>query len=205
MRGTLVEGMEDLDQVSLRDGSVVALRPVRPEDAPLFERGFERLGEGSRYRRFLGPKSHLAEDELAFFTRPDHHDHEAIGALDPETGEGLGVARFIRDPDAPDRAEAAVAVIDSWQSRGLGSVLLERLALRAAEEGVGHFRACLMTDNRAMLKAFARLGSMESSRGGRGLTAIDVTLPVDRESRGRLRDALRAVAAGEARVARADE
>src|SRR3954471_14840383 len=104
--------------VDLPDGSEVIVRPVSPDDKPLFAAGWERFGEESRYRRFMGHKAALTPRELEFFTELDHVDHEALGAIVPRTGEGLGVARYMRDPSRPNTAEAAVAVIDAWQGRG---------------------------------------------------------------------------------------
>jgi hypothetical protein len=89
---------EEGELVGLRDGSSVLVRPVGPDDKPLFVAGFARLGEESRYRRFLAAKKRLSDDDLAFFTEVDHHGHEALGAVDPTTGEGLAVARYLRDP-----------------------------------------------------------------------------------------------------------
>jgi len=129
---------EEGELVGLRNGSRVLVRPVGPDDKPLFVAGFARLGEESRYRRFLAAKKRLSDDDLAFFTEVDHHGHEALGAVDPTTGEGLAVARYLREPARPDVAEAAIAVIDDWQKRGLGTVLLERLAIRAHDEGITH-------------------------------------------------------------------
>src|SRR3954451_15869153 len=129
------------DLVRLRDGVEVLIRAVQPEDKPLFARGWERFGEESRYRRFMGAKQRPTTRELAFFTELDHLDHEALGALDPVTGEGLGVARYLRDQDRPHVAEAAVAVIDAMQGRGLGGALLRRLRDRAARNGIRCFTA----------------------------------------------------------------
>jgi GNAT superfamily N-acetyltransferase len=150
---------EEGELVGLKDGSSVLVRPVTSDDKPLFVAGFARLGEESRYRRFLAAKKRLSEDDLAFFTELDHHGHEALGALDPTTGEGLAGARYLRDPRRPDVAEAAIAVIDDWKKRGLGKVLLERLAIRAHDEGIRHFSASLLVENRAMLALFERVGT----------------------------------------------
>ena len=177
----------------LKDGATVVIRPVVAEDKPLFVAGFERFSEESRYRRFMSHKKRLTAAELAFFTELDHHEHEALGAIDPRTGEGLGVARYIRDPRDPSAAEAAVAVVDGWQGRGLGRALLDRLARRAVEEGVTHFTASLFTDNRDMLRLFQRLGEVEVTGRGGDTWEIDVELPVGAG----LGDALRAAAAGE--------
>jgi RimJ/RimL family protein N-acetyltransferase len=179
--------------VALRDGSEVLVRPVRPEDKPLFVAGWERLGQESRYERFMGLKRKLSTQELAFFTELDHADHEAIGAIEPRTGEGLGVARYVREPGRPDAAEAAVAVIDAWQGRGLGGVLLRRLCTRAAEQGITRFTASLFTANTAMLRAFQRLGAVHVRYSGGGAMAIDVELPVAGPG---MRAALRSAATG---------
>ena len=89
------------------------VRPVRPDDAPCLAEAFEHLSETSRYRRFFTAKPRLSEQSLAFFTVVDHRDHEALVAVAPDTGQLVGVARFIRIPGEPDQAEVAVTVIDS--------------------------------------------------------------------------------------------
>jgi GNAT superfamily N-acetyltransferase len=165
--------------VDLPDGSEVLVRPVRPEDKPLFVAGWERFGEESRYRRFMGHKAALSARELEFFTELDHVDHEALGAIDPRSGEGLGVARYMRNPGRPDSAEAAVAVIDAWQGRGLGGVLLRRLCRRAADNGIRTFTASLLTGNRSMLALFERLGAVKTRGMAGGVMEIDVELAVD--------------------------
>jgi L-amino acid N-acyltransferase YncA len=165
--------------VDLPDGSEVLVRPVRPADKPLFAAGWERFGEESRYRRFMAAKKHLSARDLAHFTEIDHVDHEAIVALEPRSGAGLGVARYLRNPDRPDTAEAAVAVIDDWQGRGLGGLLLRRLCRRAKANGIDSFTASLLTDNRSMMRLFERLGRVRVSGLDGPAMEIDVELPVD--------------------------
>jgi hypothetical protein len=74
--------------IQLRDGSRVRIRPGRPDDRDLLRRGFERLSLESRYKRFLVPIPELTESMVDYLTEFDHHDHEAIVALDEESGEG---------------------------------------------------------------------------------------------------------------------
>jgi RimJ/RimL family protein N-acetyltransferase len=179
--------------VTLRDGSEVRVRPVRPEDKPLFVAGWERFGETSRYARFMGMKQKLTTRELAFFTELDQDDHAAIGAIEPRSGDGLGVARYVRDPARPDSAEAAVAVIDAWQGRGLGGVLLRALCAHAADHGVARFTASLFTANAAMLRAFQRLGTVRVRAVEAGTMSIDIALPVAGPG---MRAALRSAATG---------
>jgi GNAT superfamily N-acetyltransferase len=186
--------------VRLKDGTSVLVRPVRPDDRELFVAGFERMSPESRYRRFMGHKQKLSERELDFFTRLDHDLHEAIGAIDVASGDGVAVARMHRHPDDPSLAEAAVTVVDDWQGRGLGSLLLERLTRRARELGVTHFDASLFTSNRAMLTLFQRLGCMKAHREDFQTMTIDVELPLGEDDEA-LGAALRSVADGSAAVA----
>ena len=166
------------DVVRLRDGGEVLVRAVQPADKPLFARGWERFSDESRYRRFMGSKGKLTTSELSFFTELDHIDHEALGAIDPETGEGLAVARYVRDPERPHAAEAAVSVIDAMQGRGLGSLLLSRLCHRAAQNGIRTFTAGLLTTNHSMLRLFEKLGEVRVTGRNGPEIHIDVELRV---------------------------
>src|ERR1700760_834581 len=125
----------------------VEIRPIEPDDRDALARGFDRLSEQSRYRRFLSPRGPLSHAELSYLTEVDHHDHEALVAVDPETEEGVGVARFIRSPEDPAVAELAVAVADDWQGQGVGSVLAAELAKRARYEGITCFTALALAEN----------------------------------------------------------
>jgi GNAT superfamily N-acetyltransferase len=187
------------EHVALRDGTEVLIRPVRPEDKPLFVAGWERFGEESRYRRFMGAKGRLSTRDLAFFTELDHIDHEAIGAIDPASGDGLGVARYLRDADRPHAAEAAVAVIDAMQGRGLGGLLLRRLCYRAAENGIRCFTAGLLTTNRSMMRLFEKLGAVTVTGRSGPETYIDVEFDVSDSPT--LELALRSAATGHVRSA----
>jgi RimJ/RimL family protein N-acetyltransferase len=187
------------ERVRLRDGTEVIVRPVRPDDRDLFAEGFERLGEESRYRRFMAYKKKLSDRELDFFTRLDHKRHEAIGAIDPATGVGIGVARMHVSDDDPTVAEAAVTVVDDWQGRGVGTLLLDRLTQRARELGVHRFVATLLTTNRAMLKLFEHLGCVRAHRDSLDVMSIDVELPVA-EAGEAMGAALKSVAAGSSAV-----
>ena len=103
----------------------------------------------SRYRRFLTAIDHLSERQLAFLTDIDHEVHEALVAVDAASGEVVGVARFIRDPEDLTQAEVAIVVVDPWQRRGVGSALIERLAARARRLGVERCTARMLIGNHA--------------------------------------------------------
>ena len=137
-------------RVVLRDGSQVLIRPVHSADAPLLADGFARLSATSRWMRFLTPKKELSPAELRYFTDVDHHDHEALGALDHRDGRGVGIARYIRHAEDPQAAHIAVTIVDDWQGRGLGTELLAQLSDRARQEGIHRFTALVAADNAAV-------------------------------------------------------
>jgi RimJ/RimL family protein N-acetyltransferase len=167
---------------ALRDGSTVLIRQVRGTDAPLLADGFARLSARSRQMRFLGPKKTLSAAELRYLTEVDHHNHEAIGALSPADGRGVGVARYIRDADDPRAAEIAVTIADDWQGRGLGGELVARLSDRARLAGIGRFTAMVSADNVAMTRLLWKMGAELTGRS-RGTVDYEVALePVDEYS-----------------------
>ena len=137
-------------QTVLPDGSPVLIRQVQSADAPLLADGFARLSAGSRWMRFLTPKKALSPAELSYLTDLDHHDHEALGALDTGDGRGVGIARFVRNADDPYAADIAITIADDWQRRGLGSELLARLSDRARQEGIRRFTADVAAENVAV-------------------------------------------------------
>jgi RimJ/RimL family protein N-acetyltransferase len=161
--------------VVLRDGSAVLIRQVRSTDAPLLADGFGRLSPASRQMRFLGVKKELSAAELRYFTVVDHHDHEALGALDRAGGHGVGIARYVRDADDPQAAEIAVTIVDDWQGRGLGTELLAELSDRARQEGIRRFTALADTDNVAVA-ALLRNAGAHLVRCGRGTVEYEITL-----------------------------
>ena len=161
--------------VVLRDGSAVLIRPVQSADAPLLADGFARLSDASRQMRFLTKKKELTPAELRYFTDVDHHDHEALGALDHAGGRGVGIARYVRDSEDPQAAEIAVTIIDDWQGRGLGTELLAQLSDRARQEGIRRFTALVAADNAAVAAMLHNM-SAELVRYGRGTVEYEIAL-----------------------------
>ncbi len=166
--------MDDEERVTLPGGEEVLVRPIAPTDAPALQRGLEHLSPRSRHRRFLGTPR-IGPSELRYLTDVDHRDHEALGAADPATGAGLGIARYIRDPGT-DSAEVAVTVEDAWQGRGLGTALLTRLAARARAAGIRRFTGLVLAENAPMLALMAKLGDAESTQVGDGTVEASVPL-----------------------------
>jgi GNAT superfamily N-acetyltransferase len=166
--------------VKLRDGTAVVLRLLRPEDKQLLVDGLARLSLQSRYRRFLEPKAKLSSAELKYLTEIDGVNHFAIGAVLDRPGEpeqGLGIARFVRLPGEEAVAEPAIVVLDEFQRRGLGGLLLRRLVDAARERGIRSFRGLVLAENvpvRTLLRE--RLPDAAQFVDAEGIT-IEVPLP----------------------------
>ena len=161
--------------VALRDGSAVLIRPVQSTDAPLVADGFARLSPRSRQLRFLTRKKQLSSAELRYLTDVDHHDHEALVALNPADGRGVGIARYIRHAGDPHAAEIAVTVVDDWQGRGLGTALVARLSGRARSEGIRRFTALVAEDNVAVARMLRNTSARLADRG-LGAAEYEITL-----------------------------
>jgi GNAT superfamily N-acetyltransferase len=194
----------------LSDGSEVDIRPLGPDDKAGLAAGFERLSERSRYRRFLSPTSHLSANQLAYLTEVDHHDHEALVAVDPTTRHGLAVARYVRSAADPGEAEFAVAVADDWQRRGLGTTLLRHLAAKARGEGITRFTGLVLEDNQPMRGLLQSLGEVQQRDAHDGTLEVWLEIPEDplrEEHERRLAGWMRAAATGRlaSRLTRARE
>jgi GNAT superfamily N-acetyltransferase len=185
--------LTDAEPTRLRDGSEVLIRPIAPEDRELLRSGFERLSDRSRYLRFQAPMASLSDQQLSYLTVVDHHDHEALVAIDPATGDGVGVARFIRVNDVV--AECAVAVADDWQGRGVGTTLLDRLVERAREEGIERFTALVLAENADAMRLLEGLGDTITRSIGPQVE-LEIALPVPPRSSPQLRLLLQGAARG---------
>jgi len=153
----------------LRDGSSIHIRAIQPEDKAKLYEHFKRLSPQSIYYRFLGPKKELTEEELTRFTNLDFVNHVGLVATlkKGDREEFIGVGRYIRGGD-PKRAEVAFAVLDEYQGRGIGTLLLTHLARIARANGISEFEADVLGENNRMLEVFAKSGFKvrRSSRSG---------------------------------------
>ncbi len=145
--------------VILRDGSTLRLRAPARDDAGALASFFTGLSQRSFYQRFHGIRT-VDEELIVHFLEPDWRERGVLvgtlaGAGGDERIVAVGEYDRLRDPAA---AEAAFAVADELQGRGIGTRLLERLAALAAEEGIERFVAEVQLDNPAMLGVFEGAG-----------------------------------------------
>ncbi|MEY2425325.1 MAG: hypothetical protein QOI61_897, partial [Actinomycetota bacterium] len=141
---------ERAELVQLEDGTEVTVRQIGPADAPALIRSHTALSDDARRRRFFSPHPVLSEKEAQFFAAVDHTDREAFVVLHDDVVVGVG--RY--DRLEPTVAEVAFVVGDEWQSHGIATLLLRRLADRAVEVGITRFVAETMGDNQAMITVF---------------------------------------------------
>ena len=173
--------------------------PLEPTDRERYLAGLERASPDSLFKRFMAPIVRLSESQIRYLLDVDHTDHEAMLAIDEEGGEAVAVARFVRVEPGSDTAEAAIIVVDDWQSAGLGKALGVMLAERAREVGVTRFEATLLMENTAMMSLLESLGPVRTV--GREGAAVVVTLELPETGIGApLEGVLRVAASGEAGV-----
>jgi len=164
-------------QINLADGTPIVVRPLRPSDRDRLIEAFERTSSHTRFLRFLRSVDRLSDKELGHLMDVDHRDRAAWVAVDPVTGDGLGIARYARDPLAPDTAEAAMAVVDDHQRKGIGHVLLRLLTETAISNGIKSFSAYVLGENRKVVEALSAAGAT-FIRDGTALK-MEVAVPID--------------------------
>ncbi len=166
--------------VVLRDGTTAHLRPVRPEDASGLARMHEGQSQSSIYLRFFTFKSSLSRKELERFTHVDYRDRVAFVVLRGE--EILGIGRYDRLDD-PLEAEVAFNISDASQGKGIGSILMEHLAVAARENGIRRFTAEVLPENRKMLSVFQDTGFEVSRHFDDGVVAVAFSIDPTAQSR----------------------
>lgn len=186
--------------VTVRDGTRIRIRPIVIADRAGLAHGFERLSAESRARRFVIPPSALSESMQRYFTEIDYTNHMALGAfaIDDPGQPGVAVARYVRLRDDPACAEVAITVLDDYQRRGIGTMLLEALGMIALRNGIAHFCGFVQWENSDALE-LARAWGAAMHPSGPGLARIDVPLTTAPDQAGEtaLRSALRALATRE--------
>ena len=152
---------EWIDRATLRDGTLVTIRPIRPDDAPRLQAGFARLSPQSIYLRFLESYKVLTDKQAKEFATLDYQNRMAFVAEILEDGQKniIGVARYAMLPSSePGLAESAIVVIDEYQRRGLGLALMERLVTYARTHGVRVFLATVHHTNSQIMRFIGRSG-----------------------------------------------
>ncbi len=149
-----------VDTHTLRDGTVLTVRPIRPEDARIEQEFVRNLSEESKYFRFMQSMSELTPQMLVRFTQIDYDREMALIAVHEQSDGGelqVAVARYTMDPNWKS-CEFALTVADEWQGRGVGYHLMEKLMEIARARGMDVIHGEVLAANSHMLGLMQRLG-----------------------------------------------
>jgi GNAT superfamily N-acetyltransferase len=172
------------EEKALSGGPRVLIRPVSPGDREGLREMLFRLSRETIYKRFHLPMPRVPEWVLAYLTDVDHYDKESLVALVGD--EIVGQAMYARQ--AACTAEMAIVVEDRWQSRGIGKLLLSRLAEEAAPRKIEAFTGTVLGENRDALRFFSSVLSRAKFKIRKSVYHLYVPLP-DPEPASSLRDA----------------
>ncbi len=179
----LPQGPIEQGQVILKDGSTAELRPVRADDEALLIEFLERVSREARVNRFFGEvATDVAAKQLLKLGSPD--SELALIVLTGNASEPQIIAHglYVSESTEAESAEVAFLVDDSYQGKGLGTLLLERLALVAVRHGISHFFGPTEAANRQMRELFKTSGfPVKEDRDG-GYVDVSFSILPNRES-----------------------
>jgi acetyltransferase len=143
--------------ITLHDGTKVLLRPVRPEDEPLYGPFFAAVTPQDLRLRFFAPVKEFGHAFVARFTQLDYARAMAFIAIEESSGEMLGVVRLHADANY-DSGEYAILVRSDLKGRGLGWLLMQMIIEYARAEGLRTIEGQVLNENTAMLAMCKELG-----------------------------------------------
>jgi ribosomal protein S18 acetylase RimI-like enzyme len=179
--------------LELTDGTKVLVRPIVPEDEPLLHEAVAAMSERTVYFRFFSPLKRMPDALAHRLAVVDYNDRFALVATTNKPGGNqhgtsipprqrakeriLGVARYDRVAGT-DVAETAVAVVDEFQRRGLGSALMAILGKVAADHGIKTFTLIVLPENQQMLGLLRKMGWIHRAKLSGGVYDISFELPI---------------------------
>jgi GNAT superfamily N-acetyltransferase len=160
----------------IMDSTYLCFKVLEPSDRDRFLDGFKKLSRRSVYHRFFGFMKELSGQQLEDLLNTDMEDHVAWTAFDIVDDEaiGIGVGRFRRSTTNPDEAELALTVIDEYQDKGVGTVLLGLMYYLGIKLNISTFTGVMLADNSKLIRRFKDLGA-EMIRSG---SEYEMRLPV---------------------------
>ncbi len=171
----ITQSKENKGTVILRDGSTAFIRPVEAEDVPLLLTFKDNLSAESLRKRFQGVvpteaflKAMILDNNVA--------ENAALIVLsgDPEQPSIIAHGEYILEK--PGTAEVAFLVKDDYHGKGLGTLLLERLAMIASRHGIQHFVAETEYKNHKMVDVFRSSGFTTNQKGQYNYLELDFSI-----------------------------
>jgi RimJ/RimL family protein N-acetyltransferase len=165
--------------VRLRDETELYLRPVLPGDNERTVHGPVLFSSETFYRRFQTTRTPTAS-LMTYLFEVDYVDHFVWVMTEGVDGPVVADARFVRDVADPTVAEVAFIVGDDYQGRGVGTFLMDALAVAARGDGINRFTARVLSENYSMRKILDRYGA-EWHRDEQGIVTTEIDVPPLRE------------------------
>jgi acetyltransferase len=162
--------------INLRDGTAILVRPVRPEDEPLYPPFFAAVTPADLRLRFFAPMKEFSHTFIARFTQIDYARAMAFIAVEEATGAMLGVVRLHSDA-AYESGEYAILVRSGLKGHGLGWLLMQLIIEYARAEGIRTIKGQVLQENTSMLEMCRSIGfKIESDP--QEPSCVVVTLPL---------------------------
>lgn len=165
---------------TLNDGARVLVRQLVPDDRAQLAARYGELSSQSRRLRFVSAPAHLSDKLLDHLLDVDGVDRVALVAtmVDEPGAPSVGIARYLRSSADTAAADAAVTVMDGFQERGIGTLLLMSLVAAAMDNGIETFTADVLWENQDLLDGLRAVGARVLA-GEPGLASVRVDLPPD--------------------------
>ena len=163
---------------TLRDGTEVIIRSVRPDDRDRLVNAFRELDPQSVYTRFFGYRKEPTAEELARLDSLDFVREVALVATKTTDDKVvIGGGRYVtRDVDGVREAEVAFTIEEAYQGRGLAGRLLKHLIVIARDAGIERFEAEVLSENRPMLAVFEHSGLPVKQSNKSGVVHVELAL-----------------------------
>jgi acyl-CoA hydrolase/GNAT superfamily N-acetyltransferase len=154
---TYPKELENYD--TLRDGTEIFFRPVKPTDEAALSEMLYSLSISSLRKRFFTHTQTFPHKDVQRLTNLDYKNELAIvGVVPGPSGEHIvAITQYFLDPKT-QVAEVAFIVQDEWQAKGMGKFLLDYITGIAIERGIKRFYATVLPENKAMLNIFYNCG-----------------------------------------------
>ena len=144
----------------LRNGQVITIRAIRPEDSTILREEFPEVDQHSLYLRFFQNKAKITDQELRYLTEVDFIDHVALVANPVDETRIIGGGRYFayEHPAKIRSAEIAFMVHDRYQGQGIATLIMKHLLIIARANGILQFEAVVLPENAGMLAVFSHTG-----------------------------------------------
>lgn len=171
------EGLSYKENVLLKNGQGIVIEPAKPEDIPCVESFMSRVSRESLQMRFMAAVSQVSLNVIKDLCSSDFKINGCLLAktTDDTGSKVIGMGNYLAAGNS-NSAELALLIEDEYQGRGIGTLLLERLAGLAAANGFVEFEAEVLSDNQTMINVFKSSGFQTHQVWDSGIVHIE--LPV---------------------------